>query len=116
MSPAGQRTRNHAKRMRRDPAYTERVLWRLLRNRRLEALKFRRQVPLGPYVADFVCFEHRLVVEADGPLHAERLDHDAARDAWLQGQRFQVLRFHNDLIMLDPDRVLGEIPWRAGLA
>jgi len=67
-----------------------------LRNRRLEGLKFRRQVPLGRYVVDFACLEHRLIVEADGPFHDP--DHDAERDQWLASQGFRVLRFPNDRI------------------
>ena len=85
-----------ARRMRREPALYERRLWTLLRDRRLEGLKFRRQVVIGPFVVDFVCMRHRLIVEADGPFHdAER---DAARDAWLADQNFRVLRFPNQQI------------------
>lgn len=87
-----------AKDMRREPALYERRLWKLLRDRRLEDLKFRRQVVLGKYVVDFVCFRHRLIVEADGPPHEERVDHDAARDAWLTTEGFVVLRFTNQQI------------------
>jgi very-short-patch-repair endonuclease len=83
------------------------MLWRLLRNRRLEHLKFRRQVPIGRYVADFVCLRHRLIVEADGPLHDEL--HDAERDAWLQSQSFRVLRIPNDALARTPERVLEAI-------
>ena len=71
----------------------ERKLWRLLRDRRLEGLKFRRQMVIGPYVVDFVCLRHRLIVEADGPFHDP--DRDRVRDAWLSGQGFRVLRFPN---------------------
>ena len=60
------RTLAHARRMRKAPAATEQYLWKLLRDRRLAALKFRRQVPIGRYVADFACLRHRLIVEADG--------------------------------------------------
>jgi very-short-patch-repair endonuclease len=98
--------------MRREPTFTERKLWALLRNRRLEDLKFRRQVPVGPYVADFVCLSRRLIVEADGPMHDATAD--AERDAWLQGQRFQVMRFTNAMITLYPDQVLDEIRRAAG--
>jgi very-short-patch-repair endonuclease len=97
----------NAKRMRRAPSATERMLWRLLRDRCLEQLKFRRQVPIGRYVADFVCFQHRLIVEADGPLHDEV--HDAERDAWLQGQGFRVLRIPNDMVARAPESVLDAI-------
>jgi very-short-patch-repair endonuclease len=96
-----------AKRMRREPSVTERVLWKLLRNRRLSALKFRRQVPIGRYVADFVCLRHRLIVEADGPHHG--LAHDQQRDLWLRGQGFRVLRFTNQQIEHGPNLVLSAI-------
>src|ERR1700761_6682753 len=97
----------HAKRMRRAATFTERTLWRLLRDRRLEHLKFRRQVPLGRYVADFLCLRHRLIVEADGPLHDEA--HDAEQDAWLRSQGFRVLRIPNDAVARTPERVLDVI-------
>ena len=70
-----------ARSLRRRAPVTERQLWTLLRDRRLADLKFRRQVPMGPYVLDFVCFQHRLIVEADGPFHDP--EHDARRDQWL---------------------------------
>ncbi|HTX51024.1 MAG TPA: DUF559 domain-containing protein [Caulobacteraceae bacterium] len=100
-------SRDQAKRMRRAPAFNERVLWRLLRDRRLAGMKFRRQVPIGPYIADFACFAPRLVIEADGPLHD--VEHDAARDAWLRSNAFQVLRFANTQITEYPDLVLDRI-------
>ena len=95
--------------MRREPALYERRLWKLLRDRRLEGLKFRRQVVLGRYVADFVCFRHRLIVEADGPLRDERIDHDEARDAWLTAEGFVVLRFTNQQIESRSWEVIGAI-------
>ena len=60
-------TTRQARALRGAETYTERFLWKLLRGRRLEGFKFRRQVPIGPYVVDFLCLRHRLVVEADGP-------------------------------------------------
>ena len=98
---------DNAKRMRRAPSATERMLWRLLRDRSLEHLKFRRQVPIGRYIADFVCFRHRLIVEADGPLHDEV--RDAERDTWLRGEGFRVLRIPNDTVARTPERVLDAI-------
>src|SRR5688500_12553443 len=92
-----------ARRMRANPVSTEELLWRLLRSRRLDGLKFRGQFPIGRYVVDFVCLRHRLVVEADGPFHdAER---DAPRDASLRQQGYRVLRFKNDDIHEAPDIV-----------
>ncbi|MDO8379955.1 endonuclease domain-containing protein [Phenylobacterium sp.] len=102
-----------AKSLRKRAPVAEVRLWVLLRDRALEGLKFRRQVPVGPYIVDFLSFRHRLVVEADGPFHdAER---DAIRDAWLAGQGFRVLRFPNAQIEVWPQRVLDDIRSAAGL-
>jgi very-short-patch-repair endonuclease len=78
----------------------------LLRSRRLAALKFRRQFPLGPYVLDFVCLRIRLVIELDGPFHDP--ERDAVRDAWLGQQGFRILRFANHELAAS-DAVLGRI-------
>jgi len=94
--------------MRHAPVVTERLLWDLLRDRRLSGLKFRRQVPLGRYIADFVCLRHRLIIEADGPVHEDSL-HDQQRDAWLSSRNFRVMRFLNKDIQNDPDAVLSKI-------
>ncbi len=99
-------TTKQARTLRRTSTVTERQLWKLLRDRRLERLKFRRQVPMGPYVLDFVCFYYRLVVEADGPFHDAEAD--AVRDAELASRGFRVLRFTNSQINAT-DRVLGRI-------
>ena len=89
-------TIKQARALRRMSPFTEKYLWKLLRDRRLQGLKFRRQFPLGPYVLDFVCLHHWLVIEADGPFHDP--EHDAIRDAWLAEQGFRVLRFSNEVI------------------
>ena len=83
-----------AKTMRREPALYERRLWVILRDRRLEGLKFRRQVVIGRYVADFVCLRHRLIVEADGPHHDDPLARadDAERQALLEAAGERVVR------------------------
>jgi len=96
-----------ARALRQRASSTERDLWRLLRGRRLEKLKFRRQVPVGPYVLDFVCLRHRLAVEADGPFHDPKAD--ARRDTWLTAQGFRVLRFSNAQIGLRPHEVTDAI-------
>jgi len=101
--------------MRHEPTFNERRLWRLLRDRRLDDLKFRRQVPLGPHIVDFVCFSRRLVVEADGPFH-EQSASDPVRDQRLRHQGFQVLRCANEKITMQPEAVRDEICRRAGLA
>ena len=98
----------HARRMRSAPTSNEAKLWNSLRRRALGGLKFRRQAPIGPYVADFVCYGPRLIVEADGPFH-EDCAHDAVRDAWLVQQGFRVLRFPNEAIATDHQAVLAAI-------
>jgi very-short-patch-repair endonuclease len=76
----------------------ERKLWFALRDRRFARFKFRRQVPIGPFVADFVCFDARLVIEVDGGQHAESL-RDQYRDRWFAVNRFRVLRFWNNDVL-----------------
>src|SRR5690606_27853089 len=91
-----------------DMTPSEKKLWSALRDRRFAAYKFRRQVPVGPYVADFICFEARLIVELDGSQHAQSA-HDATRDAWLANQDFLVKRFWNDEVVRNLDSVLDTI-------
>jgi very-short-patch-repair endonuclease len=89
--------RNFSRRLRRNATKAEKTLWRLLRDRRLTGFKFRRQVPIGPYIADFVCYEAKLVVELDGSQHAESM-RDMVRDDELYRRGFRVLRiWNNDL-------------------
>jgi very-short-patch-repair endonuclease len=71
--------------------------------------KFRRQVPISGYVADFVCLERRLIVEVDGGQHAERVEQDALRSIVLAKSGFRVLRFWNTDVLLKLDDVLAEI-------
>jgi very-short-patch-repair endonuclease len=106
--------RNRAKAMRREPTDAEKALWRILRDRRLSMLKFRRQVPIDHYIVDFICFEHRLIVEADGSQHAEN-SRDGGRDAFLAGQGFLILRFWNHDILTNPQMVADTILARCGL-
>jgi very-short-patch-repair endonuclease len=80
--------------MRRDPTPAEQKLWHKLRNHRLGGLKFRRQMPLGPFIADFYCPAAKLVVELDGASHIEPQT-DERRDAWMAAQGIQVLRLSN---------------------
>ncbi len=86
----------------------EQQLWQLLRSRQLAEIKFRRQVPLGPWVVDFVSFEQMLIVEADGSQHAESA-HDQIRDTDLRNRGFCILRFWNNDILGNADGVLQKI-------
>ncbi|MDG4853394.1 MULTISPECIES: DUF559 domain-containing protein [unclassified Mesorhizobium] len=113
--------RNFARRMRRESTEAEGRLWQELRGRRLDKIKFRRQVPVGRFVADFVCAEARLIIEIDGSQHADS-PHDQKRDAELKARGFRVLRFWNDDVLKDLDAVCDTIiayvrdedlqPWR----
>ena len=107
-------TRNLAKTMRSQPTDAETALWRILRGRRLCMLKFRRQAPIPPFIADFVCFEHRLIIEADGSQHAENA-RDEKRDVFLVDQGFTVLRFWNSDILNNPRMVEETILARCGM-
>jgi len=75
----------------------ETVLWRYLKAHHVDDLAFRRQAPIGTYIADFVCHAARLVVEVDGESHDfdSRQAYDATRDAWFKSQGYEVLRFTN---------------------
>ncbi|HVY86196.1 MAG TPA: endonuclease domain-containing protein, partial [Caulobacterales bacterium] len=85
------RALQRARRLRREMSDEERILWMLLRDRRFAAFKFRRQVPLGDYVGDFVCFDAKLVVELDGSQHGDpdQVAFDAKRDAYLNEAGFR---------------------------
>ena len=87
--------RGRAKSMRSQPTDAEHRLWQILRAHRFTGFKFKRQVPIDFYVADFVCFSARLIVEVDGGQHAENA-RDPKRDAYLRSQGFRVLRIWNN--------------------
>ncbi|WP_176477151.1 endonuclease domain-containing protein [Mesorhizobium sp. WSM4313] len=107
--------------MRREPTEAEDRLWHELRGRRLDNIKFKRQVPIGRFVADFLCAEAKLIVEIDGSQHAESL-RDLERDAALKARGFRVLRFWNGDVLKELDAVCDTIiayvkdkslqPWR----
>lgn len=96
-----------AKILRKRPTDTEKVMWRHLRSKQLEGLKFRRQEPIGKYVADFVCYEKRIIVEVDGGQHCAEKDNN--RDRWFEGQGFKVLRFWNNEVLKNMQGVLEVI-------
>ncbi|CAA2101534.1 hypothetical protein MBUL_01224 [Methylobacterium bullatum] len=103
--------RAFAREQRRLRTLAEDAFWQQVRGSRFRGLKFRRQVPLPPYIADFLCASARLIVELDGAPHdeAERRDCDAARDVWLREQGFEVLRFRNDRVLSDLASVLETV-------
>ena len=98
-----------ARRLRRDQAPAEKVLWRSLRNRQLDGWKFRRQFPVGSSIVDFCCIEKKLVIEVDGGSHTSREAYDQTRTTWLEGQGFHVIRFTNTMVYDQLDAVIEEI-------
>jgi len=98
-----------AKNLRKNSTDSERLLWRYLRLKQACGFKFRRQAPVGNYIADFVCFEKRLIIEADGGQHARRVRDDKARDEWFASQGFKVLRFWNNEVFSNIEGVLETI-------
>ena len=106
--------KSRARAMRAEPTDAERQLWYALRDRRMQTLKFRRQAPVGPYIVDFLCVAHRLVLEADGSQHAES-QRDAVRDKWLAREGYTVLRFSNRDTLKARESVLATIAAACGL-
>ncbi|MBA4747368.1 MAG: endonuclease domain-containing protein [Sphingopyxis sp.] len=101
--------KERARFMRANPSDAERKLWALFRNHRFAELKWKRQQVIDDlYIVDFICFEHRLIVEADGGQHADNR-HDVQRDKYLAQQDFDVLRFWNNEILTNIDGVSGAI-------
>jgi very-short-patch-repair endonuclease len=98
-----------ARRLRRDQTDAERALWFRLRDRRLNGMKFRRQMPIKAYVVDFCCEATRLIVELDGGQHSEHVAEDAKRTAQLEAYGYLVLRFWNNDVLSNIDGVLETI-------
>jgi very-short-patch-repair endonuclease len=108
---ARQGVRSIARDFRRQQTPAERTLWQLLRDRKLDGLKFRRQFPIPPFVADFCCFDLKLLVELDGGVHEthQQAAHDENRDIYLRSLGFTLLRFPNSDVFNAPDTVRQRI-------
>jgi len=98
-----------AKQLRRAQTDAERVLWFRLRGRRLDGLKFKRQVPIDRFIVDFCCTEARLTIELDGGQHATRTLEDANRTKVPEAFGYLVLRFWNNDVLQNTEGVLEEI-------
>lgn len=94
-----------AKKLRKNLTLAEKKLWSHLRNRQLDGLKFRRQVPLGNYIVDFICFERKLVIEVDGGQHSQNINYDLQRTKWFEDKGFRVIRFWNNEVLKNIDEV-----------
>lgn len=87
----------------------EGLLWKLIRNRRIAGMKFRRQHPIGRYILDFYCDEKRLCIELDGGQHGDAIVYDKRRDAWLRSRGIRILRFWNNEMLTETEAVLEAI-------
>ncbi len=102
------RNTTRARALRRTATPAERTLWQHL-SRSQTGAKFSRQMPVGPYFADFLCRELKLVVECDGFSHDARREHDAARDRWMDEAGYTVLRFTNADVLENTEGVVQTI-------
>ena len=106
------RTLTIARKLRAEMTDAERKLWSLLRRKQLAGFRFRRQVPLGPFVADFACYSARLVIEVDGGQHNTQVPQDAVRETWLRHEGYTVMRFWNHEVLTQIETVKN-IVWNA---
>ena len=100
-----------ARLLRKQSTDAESALWSSLRGRQIAGVKFRRQVPIGPYIVDFIAYGPRIIIELDGSQHGEPRHgrRDAARDRWLRARGFAVLRFWDTDVLASPEAVLSKI-------
>ena len=104
---------SRARQLRRNATDAEKRLWRCLREK-LPQLKWRRQMPVGPYFADFACFSEKLIVELDGGQHDSQADYDYDRTRFLQREGYRVMRFWNNDVLTNIDGVLEQISLSLG--
>ena len=103
------KVRQRARKLRNSATDAERRLWQHLRLKQLDGFKFRRQVPIAGYIADFLCHELKLIVELDGGQHVEQSVYDKQRTLVLEAKGYRVLRYWNDDVLLRVSCVLEDI-------
>src|SRR5215472_6272052 len=101
--------RDRARTLRRAMTEAERRLWQMLRSRQNQGWRFRRQVPIGGFIADFACHEARLIVEIDGGQHDPSTEEETGRTRFLEGEGYRVLRFWNNEVLDNPEGVRSAI-------
>jgi very-short-patch-repair endonuclease len=95
--------------LRRAQTEAEKVLWRYLRNRHLTGRKFRRQYVFKGFILDFYCAEEKIAIELDGPIHLKQQAYDAPRQEFIEDNGIKVIRFKNEMVFKDINKVLGII-------
>ena len=102
-------TLTRARRLRTELTEAEKRVWYQLRGNRFFGIKFKRQVPIGPFIADFACLGAKLVIELDGAQHDANAARDARRTAWLEARCYRVIRFWNNEVFENLEGVLSAI-------
>ncbi len=100
---------SRARELRRDGSRAEKICWHLLRDRRINGVKFRRQHPIGPYFADFACLSRKLVIEIDGDHHAFQVEADTRRTATMEREGWRILRFWANEVVQNPEGIWSAI-------
>ena len=100
---------NNAKSLRTDMTDCEQRLWYYLRAKRFENIKFKRQVPIGDFIVDFVSKKNKIIIELDGSQHMEQVDYDKNRTKYLENLGYKIIRFYDNDIIENIDGVLETI-------
>jgi adenine-specific DNA-methyltransferase len=95
-----------ARELRQEMTDAESKLWMNLRSHRFEGVHFRRQHPIGPYIADFCSPQAKLIIELDGSQHVDRIEYDRKRTEYLESRGYRVIRFWNHEVLSEMDAVL----------
>ena len=103
------RLRRNARNLRNESTGAEQLLWNCLRGRQIEGFRFRRQVPIAGFIADFVCPQAKLIVELDGSQHQQQGEYDAERSRILATLGYRVLRYWNNAVMQELENVVADI-------
>ncbi len=96
MKKADEKILNYAKILRSDMTDFEQKIWYYIRAKRFMGLKFKRQVPIGNYIVDFLCTDKNLIIELDGSQHFEQIEYDKQRDEFLKNKGYMVIRITNN--------------------
>ncbi|MDP2362351.1 MAG: DUF559 domain-containing protein, partial [Ignavibacteria bacterium] len=103
--------KEYAKKHRDNPTKAELIIWEFLKSKQLQKFKFRRQHIIGKYIADFVCLDKMIVIEIDGKIHQlpDNKESDEIRSQWLESKGFKVIRFTNEQVTIETEKVLNDI-------
>ena len=99
----------NAKNLRSNQTDSENIIWQNLRAKRLNNIKFRRQVPIGKYIVDFVNLDKKLIIELDGSQHLETIQYDSKRTEYLTNLGYKVVRFYNNDVINNLESILNKI-------